>query len=48
MGIFGNLPNVYDEAFWKNSKHPKAVNYFCKKALSEMFDSVLSMSLWLV
>ena len=39
------IPNIYNEVFCENSYRLKAVNYFLKKAPSQMFGKVLSTQL---
>ena len=42
MSVFRTQPNIYDGAFCENSSRLLAVNYFCKRASSQMFDWVLN------
>ena len=42
ISVFRTQPNIYDGAFCENSSRLLAVNYFCKRASSQMFDWVLN------
>ena len=45
-GTFRTNSNIYDGDFCENSWQLLAVNYFCKNALSEMFDWVLNEAIY--
>ena len=45
--VLKTMPNIYDRAFCKISERLQAVNYFRKKAPSQIFDKVLNMPLYL-
>ena len=44
-GIFKTLPNTHDGAFCENNAWFNAINCFCKKAPSQIFDRILNITL---
>ena len=44
-GVFRTYWNIYDGAFYENSKQPLGVHYFRRQGLSKIFDWVLNTPL---
>ena len=45
-GVFRTLSNIYDEAFWEDSRRVLPIDYFHRKAPSSMCVKVLNTSLY--